>query len=143
MKRSPSLQRRAFTLIELLLVLVILAVLAAVVIPKLTGRVEDARIKGTIAELSNLKTAMETFEADNGRYPTSGEGLAALVYLPAGLDNTWHGKYIDNVPEDKWGHEYHYAGPEEAGERQFNIVSAGPDGNFNTGDDLYAIPPDN
>jgi general secretion pathway protein G len=139
MNRPNANKRRAFTLIELLLVLVILAVLAAVVIPKLTGRVEDARIKGTIAELSNLKTAMETYEADNGKYPSA---LEDLVICPAGLENTWHGKYIDSVPEDKWGHTYQYMGPETMGGQQFNIISAGPDGNFNTGDDLFAIAPD-
>ena len=135
MKRTSSIRRRAFTLIELLLVLVILAVLAAVVIPKLTGRVEDARIKGTIAELSNLKQALSTFEVDCGRYPTSQEGLEALVICPGGLETFWHGKYIEAVPEDKWGHSYQYT--EADGE--FQVTSAGPDGNFNTADDLFAV----
>ena len=71
--------RRAFTLIELLLVLVILAVLAAVVVPRLTGRVEDAKIGGTISDISNIKVALGIFETDMGRFPTGEEGLQALV----------------------------------------------------------------
>ena len=128
--------RRAFTLIELLLVLVILAVLAAVVIPKLTGRVEDSRRKATIAEISNLKTALDTFEIDNGRYPMTNEGLEALVAKPAGMD-TWGGKYIDEVPTDKWGHPYIYRGPDTAVDApSFDIVSMGGDGVEGTEDDI-------
>jgi general secretion pathway protein G len=134
MKRRPT--RRAFTLIELLLVLVILAVLAAVVIPKLTQRVGDARVKATIGEISNIKMSMETFEIDNGRYPNSNEGLLALVERPSGLENTaWH-KLLDKVPQDKWGHDYQYQGPDSLGEGEFNIISAGEDGEFGTADDL-------
>jgi len=139
MKRTSANRRRGFTLIELLLVLVILAVLAAVVIPKLTGRVETARKNSTIAELANLKQAIETFEVDCARLPNSQEGLEALVSAPAGLEAYWHGKYIDAVPEDKWGHLYQYYGPDQMGEGQFQIISAGPDGNMNTGDDLVAV----
>src|SRR5687768_2274383 len=81
--RSPL--RRAFTLIELLLVLVILAVLAAVVVPKFTGRTEDARIAAAKAEIGGLRTALGTFEVDTGRYPTTDEGLRALIERPGEL----------------------------------------------------------
>jgi general secretion pathway protein G len=133
MKRRST--RRAFTLIELLLVLVILAVLAAVVIPKLTSRVGDARRKATIGEISNLKMSLETFEIDNGRYPNSNEGLLALVERPSGLENTWR-KLLDAVPMDKWGHEYQYQGPDSMGDGEFDILSAGDDGEFGTADDI-------
>jgi general secretion pathway protein G len=132
-KRSS---RRGFTLIELLLVLVILAVLAAVVIPKLTGRVDDSRRRATIAEISNLKTALESFEIDNGRYPTTSEGLQALVEAPAGMA-TWTRKYVDEVPTDKWGRAYLYQGPDTVGEDEgYNIISFGTDGEQGTPDDL-------
>lgn len=134
MKRN-TLNRRAFTLIELLLVLVILAVLAAVVIPKMTGRVEQAKRAGTITEISNLKNALDQFEIDNGRYPYTNEGLDALVNKPAGLD-TWAAKYIDEVPVDKWGTPYQYTGPDSEGPGEFNIKSAGSDKQFGTEDDL-------
>ncbi len=135
MMNRRIIKRRAFTLIELLLVLVILAVLAAVVIPKLTGRVEDSRRKATIAEISNLKMALENFELDNGRYPNSNEGLEALVDMPAGMDATWR-KGIDEVPTDKWGHPYIYQGPDALGEGNYDIISLGGDGEQGTSDDI-------
>src|SRR5205809_2033220 len=85
--------RSAFTLIELLLVMVILVVLAAVVVPKFTSRSEQARVTAATTDISNLETALDAFEVDNGRYPSNEEGLAALVSPPAGLQN-WHGPYI-------------------------------------------------
>lgn len=136
MNRMKQIKRRAFTLIELLLVLVILAVLAAVVIPKLTGRVEMARINGTKAELANLKSALSTFEIDNSRFPFTSEGLEALVANPADLPN-WT-RQLDSVPEDKWGHLYTYIGPDTSDDGEFQIISNGPDGQFGTDDDLYA-----
>jgi len=140
MQRKHKPARGAFTLIELLLVLVILAVLAAVVIPKLTGRVETARRNATIAELSHLKSAIDTFEVDNGRYPTSSEGLDALVACPpafAGM-GTWN-QQLDAVPIDKWGTPYHYQGSDEVGDGHFQITSAGPDKVFGNDDDLAAV----
>jgi general secretion pathway protein G len=128
--------RRAFTLIELLLVLVILAVLAAVVIPNLTGRVEQARRTGTITEINNLCGAMKNFEIDNGRFPTSGEGLQALVEKPADLPN-WTHKYIDEVPLDKWGRPYLYQGPDTVGdEEEFQIISTGRSGELGNPDNI-------
>jgi len=139
MKRTRKATRSAFTLIELLLVLVILAVLAAVVIPKLTGRVETARRHGTISELANLKSALSIFETDNSRFPSSSEGLDALVNCPADLQSlmTWN-RQLDSVPMDKWGHPYQYMGPDSAPDGEFQIISAGADGVFGTDDDLFA-----
>ena len=134
MKRRST--NRAFTLIELLLVLVILAVLAAVVIPKLTGRVEDSRRKATIAEISNLKSALNTFEQDNGRFPSTNEGLDPLVNKPASGDTSNWVKLLDEVPNDKWGNPYTYQGPDTLGENDFNIISNGPDGQLGTPDDI-------
>ena len=127
---------RAFTLIELLLVLVILAVLAAVVVPKLTGRVEDSKRKATIAEISNLKSALDTYEQDNGHYPSTSEGLDALVERTGSATDSWH-KLIDQVPVDKWNNPYTYVGPDTVGaEVGFNITSNGPDGTAGTEDDI-------
>ena len=86
LNRSPRpLASRAFTLIELLLVLVILAVLAAVVVPKFTNRSEQARITAAKTDISMLETALDTFEVDCGRYPSGEEGLAALIQPPASV----------------------------------------------------------
>src|SRR4051812_18464811 len=109
MERSTRAIRRGavrgFTLIELLLVLVILAVLAAVVVPKLTGRVEMARRNSTIAAIANLKTAIDAFEVDNGRLPEENEGLDVLIAAPGGdLSASWAGPYLNGgaIPIDGW-----------------------------------------
>ena len=127
--RRRSAVRRAFTLIELLLVLVIIAVLAAVVVPKMANRTGDAQIKATKGSIAGIKTALEMFEVDNGRFPTTDEGLKALVDAPAGLQN-WHGPYVDraNIAADPWGHEYIYRSPGSASGTGFDVFSMGPDG---------------
>ena len=119
--------RRAFTLIELLLVLVILAVLAAVVVPRLTGRVEGAKRSGTIADISNIKTALGIFETDNGRFPTTEEGLEALMSCPnADLQGTWRGPYLEKLPLDKWQTAYIYECPGTDDPYSYDLSSAGP-----------------
>ena len=103
--------RSGFTLIELLLVLVILAVLAAVVIPRLTGRSEQAREAAAKTDIANLGTALDAYEIDTGRYPTTEEGLAALVEAPSSVNN-WKGPYLKKgVPNDPWHNPYQYANP--------------------------------
>jgi general secretion pathway protein G len=125
---SHSAARRAFTLIELLLVLVIIAVLAAVVVPKLAGRTEDAKIKATKGSVAGISSALGIFEVDNGRYPTTEEGLKALVDAPSGLTN-WHGPYVEraHIAADPWGNPfvYRYPGTQNP---NFDLFSTGPDG---------------
>ena len=104
------------------------------------SRRATARDAATRAEITNLKMAVETFEVDCGRYPSTPEALQALVVCPKGLETTWHGKYIERVPEDRWGHAYEYRGPDVSG-GDFEIRSAGPDGVFNTADDLSSDTP--
>jgi general secretion pathway protein G len=133
MKRSHS--RRAFTLIELLLVLVILAVLAAVVVPRLTGRVEAARRAGTISDISNIKTALDVYETDIGRYPTTDEGLAALLTNSVN-DPKWAGPYITKPPTDKWGNAYEYVCPGTDDPTSFDLSSNGPNGIAGDDDDI-------
>ena len=131
---------RGFTLIELLLVMVILAILAAIVVPKFTGRIEDSKIKAAKADISNLKTSLGLFEIDNGRFPTTAEGLGALISNPGNLTN-WH-KVLDksSVPVDPWGNQYLYRCPNSSGDAgAFDLLSAGPDGREGTAD---VIKPD-
>src|SRR6185436_19206485 len=101
--------------------------------------VETARRNGTIAELANLKQALSTFEIDNSRFPTSSEGLDALVNCPPDLASlmTWN-RQLDSVPIDKWGTPYQYTGPNSAPDGEFQIISAGADKVFGTDDDLAA-----
>ena len=124
----PAGRAAAFTLIELLLVLVILAVLAAVVVPKFTNRTEQARITAAKTDISMLSTALDTFEVDNGRYPTNEEGLEALVNAPSGATN-WKGPYIKRgVPNDPWGRPYIYRYPGTNNSHSYDLYSFGPDG---------------
>ena len=129
--------RRAFTLIELLLVLVILAVLASVVVPLYVHRVDEVRVQATKAELSHLQTVLGTFELDNNRYPTTEEGLGALLSPPADLAATWHGPYMDRFPADKWGNAYRYLYPGTGDPTTYTLYSCGKDGQDSTEDDIW------
>jgi general secretion pathway protein G len=129
--------RSAFTLIELLLVMMILAILAAVVVPKFTNRMGDAQIKAAQTQLSLFKTALQMFEVDNGRFPTTDEGLNALVTNPSNLPNWKSGGYISEqkIPNDPWGTAYIYRAPGNNG-KEFDLLSAGPDKQEGTPDDI-------
>jgi len=120
--------RSAFTLIELLLVLVILSILAAVVVPKFTNRTEQAREAAAKTEISSIDNALDQFEIDNGRYPTSDEGIAALTTAPPTL-STWKGPYLKKaVTADPWGNPYVYKFPGQHHTNGCDIYSLGPDG---------------
>src|SRR6266567_1020259 len=101
-KLRPS--QRAFTLVELLLVLVILGILAAIVIPKFSGRTEQAKEQAAVTQISTFRTALDAFEVDNGYYPKGRNGLADLVVAPRDASN-WKGPYIKEIPLDPWLHE--------------------------------------
>jgi len=132
--------RLGFTLIELLVVLVILGILAAIVIPPMTGRPGDSRIQATAVQISNLKTTIHTFNIDNSRFPTTEEGLDALVTCPPDLAASWKGPYIEQVPLDAWGRPYIYRIP-SGSTPAFLIASLGPDGQESTPDDITNLPP--
>lgn len=120
--------RSAFTLIELLLVMVILVVLAAVVVPKFAGRSEQARVTAAKTDISNMETALDAFEIDTGRYPTNEEGLIALVEEPANVKN-WKGPYLKKaIQNDPWGNPYQYANPGTHSKSGYDLYSYGPSG---------------
>src|SRR5437867_6209698 len=117
-----------FTLIELLLVLVILAVLAAVVVPKFTSRSEQARVTAASSDVANIELALDVFEQDAGRFPSSDEGLRALVQQPPSV-RAWRGPYIKRgVPNDPWGNPYVYHYPGQHNLNSYDLFSLGPDG---------------
>ena len=122
--RSDSPMRAAgFTLMELLLVLVIIGMLAALVGPALYQRIKPARQSAARAQLTNFSTALDAFYVDCERYPTTQEGLAALRERPEGTEK-WNGPYLTKeVPNDPWGHPFVYRAPGRSG--GYEIVSYG------------------
>lgn len=124
-----------FTLVEMLLVLVILATLAAIVVPKFAGRSEQAKVTAALTQIKNLEMSLAAFEVDNGFYPKGSDGLEDLVEPPNNA-NDWRGPYIDEVPIDPWGNAYVYTYPGKHNTRGFDILSLGPDGSSGGDDDI-------
>lgn len=125
----------AFTLVEMLLVLVILATLAAIVYPKLAGRSEQARTTAAATQLSSFSTALDAFEVDNGYYPKGKSGLMDLVQQPRDAQN-WRGPYLKDLPKDPWGNDYSYECPGRMNPTSYDLMSAGLDGKAGTDDDV-------
>jgi len=122
---------RGFTFIELMVVLVILGVLATMIVPRIMGRPEEARRVKAKIDIQNLETALKLYQLDNGEYPTTEQGLQALVEPPAvgELARSWReGGYLEKgrVPLDPWGYEYVYLSPGSHGD--FDLLSYGADG---------------
>ena len=119
-------RQRGFTLIELLVVLTILALLAALVVPRVFRNLDKAKINTTKAQISALESALGAYRIDVGSFPTTDQGLQALRIRPSGTEN-WDGPYLPKeVPLDAWGHPYVYRCPSEHGD--YEIISYGADG---------------
>lgn len=125
-QRSRS---RGFTLIEIMVVVVIMGILAALVVPKLMGRTDDARIIAAKQDIASLMQALKLYKLDNQRYPTTEQGLQALVQKPSTgpTPPNWKtGGYLDKLPKDPWGNPYQYLSPGVKGE--VDVFSLGADG---------------
>ncbi len=134
-RQSNPTRRSAFTLIELLLVLVILGILAAIVVPKFAGRTEQARVTAAQTQISSFGTALDAFEVDNGYYPKGKGGLVDLAQPPANAQN-WKGPYLKEVPRDPWNNEYIYEFPGRRNQNSYDLSSPGPDGKAGGEDDI-------
>jgi len=119
-------REKGFTLIELLIVMVILGLLTALVAPRLINKIGKSKVKAAKAQIEMFSTALDAFKLDVGRYPTTQEGLKALIENP-GVEG-WDGPYLKKkkIPKDPWGHDYVYRCPGEHGD--YDIISYGADG---------------
>ena len=131
--------QRGFTFIEIMVVVIILGVLAAMVLPKFMGRTEEARINAAQTQVGVFSTALDAYELDNGRYPSTEQGLNALVAQPTTppQPKQWKGPYLQKgVPKDAWGNDYRYVSPGTHNPRGYDVMSLGPDGREGGNDDI-------
>lgn len=122
-------RQSGFTLIEIMIVVVILGILAALIVPKVMGRPDEARIIAAKQDIAALGQALKLYRLDNIRYPATDQGLQALVVKPtsAPIPPNWKsGGYLDRLPKDPWGHDYQYLNPGTHGE--IDVFSLGADG---------------
>jgi len=130
-----GLKIKGFTLVELMLVVIIISVLVAMVVPRMSGRSEQARAAVAKADIDlNIATGLKLYELDNGVFPTTEEGLNALLTAPSSAKN-WKGPYVEKEPLDPWGNPYQYKSP-GTNRLDYDLYSAGKDGVGGNADDV-------
>ena len=127
LRAATRTAQRGFTLIELMVVLVIIGVLAALIVPNVIERADDARVTAARTDINNLMQALKLYRLDNQRYPTAEQGLQALLVRPTAGPAAPNWKpYVEKLPNDPWGHPYQYMNPGIKGE--IDVLSFGADG---------------
>ncbi len=131
---------KGFTLIEIMVVIVIMGLLAGVVVPNVMGSVDQANVNKVISDIKQYEVALDSYRLDAMSYPTTTQGLQALIEKPTTNPKPKvykSGGYIQKLVKDPWGSDYYYKRPSEHGSRQkYDIFSAGPDGEVGTCDDI-------
>src|SRR5258708_2357584 len=138
---TPMNNRSGFTLVEMLLVVMIIATLAAMIVPRFAGRTQEARIAAATADVrSSLASGLDLYEVDNGVYPTTEQGLAALLSPPGTppLPKKWRGPYLKKKGSfnDPWGNPYVYRSPGIHNPEDYDLYSLGPDGTEEGNDNI-------
>jgi len=126
MQRRAARGEQGFTLIEVMVVVVILSILAAIIVPRIMDRPDKARIVKAQSDIRSLESALNLYRLDNHNYPTTDQGLESLVQKPADAPSWKEGGYIDRLPKDPWGRPYQYLNPGQHG--SIDIFSLGADG---------------
>ena len=125
--RYPTVFQQGFTLIEIMVVVVILGILAALIAPNVIGRIDEARVTAAGTNIRTIESALQLYRMDNFRYPSTEEGIEALVNKPDDPDIKWpEGGYLQRLPQDPWNRPYLYLHPGNNGE--YDLYSFGRDG---------------
>jgi general secretion pathway protein G len=128
MKRLNLKNQQAFTLLEIMVVVIILGIIAATIVPQFIGQTQQAKENTAKATVAELEQALERFNLNMDRHPTTEEGLKVLVEPPAGQEKNWRGPYIKMMRPDPWGNPYQYRNPGTHHQNGFDVWSRAADG---------------
>ncbi|MFH1230102.1 MAG: type II secretion system major pseudopilin GspG [Planctomycetota bacterium] len=129
-------KNEGFTLIELMMVVIIIGILAAMVVPKFTGKVGEAKKGIAKADISTIGNALDMYEMENGAFPTTEQGLKALTEKPSPAPQNWSSPYLKKEPIDPWQRSYQYRYPPTNNQIDYDLWSSGADGKDGTDDDI-------